>query len=96
MAGLIEKGFIDDYVMDAYGTRDFEILGAAEILWSGWEGDTDAVLMRFADGRLGWAAVQGVTVAADKVTETLRERLTAYREAIRETEALLALAGEKM
>jgi len=69
-----------------------EILGSAEILWSGWEGDTDAVLVRLPDGRLQWVVINGVDVATESVIEVLRERLDAYRRAIVETEALLNIA----
>ena len=89
-----EMRSLKDYILDAYGTDAFEIVGACALLWSGWEGDTRAVLVKLADGRRVWGVVEGVHVPADKIVPTLRSRLTAYRQAIAETEALLMIAGE--
>jgi hypothetical protein len=89
-----EKRSLADYISDAYGTEAFEIVGACFLLWCGWEGDTRAVFVRLADGRRLWGIVDGVHVPADRIVPTLRSRLTAYRQAIAETEALLMLAGE--
>ncbi|MXQ10455.1 hypothetical protein [Microvirga makkahensis] len=84
---------LDGCVQEAHGTGGYAIIGAAEILWSGWEGDTDAVLFRLVDGRKVWAALQAVHVAPDDVPTVLRQRVTAYRQAIAETESLLIIAG---
>jgi len=89
-----QKKELEDYVREAYGATDYEIIGAAEILWSGWEGDTDAVLIRLVDGRKAWAVLQAVHVASDQVPSVLRERISVYRQAIAETEALLKIGGE--
>ena len=89
-----ERRSLADYVSDAYGTTDFEIVGACTVLWSGWEGDTRAVVVGLADGRRVWGMIEGVHISADRVAQTLRERITAYRQAILETEALLMIAGE--
>ncbi|MBJ6125428.1 hypothetical protein JAO75_08385 [Microvirga sp. BT325] len=84
-----------DYVSDAYGTAEFEIVGACTVLWSGWEGDIRAVLVDLADGRRVWGMVEGVHIPADRIVPTLRQRITAYRQAVAETEALLMIAGER-
>lgn len=89
-----ERRSLADYVRDAYGTDAFEIVGACQVLWSGWEGDTWAVLVDLSDGRRVWGMVDGVHVPADRIVSTLRGRITAYRQAIHETEALLMIAGE--
>jgi hypothetical protein len=89
-----ERRSLTDYIVDAYGTSDFETVGACFILWCGWEGDSRAVLVKLSDGRQVWGMVDGVHVPADQIVPTLRSRLTAYRQAILETEALLMLAGE--
>lgn len=89
-----EKCILDRYVERAYGTMEYEILGSADMLWSGWELDTAAVLIRLRDGRKVWAILNSVDVPPSKAVETLRERLEAYRHAIEETETLLRLSGE--
>lgn len=89
-----EEDILDRYVQRAHRTMDYEILGSADMLWSGWELDTAAVLIRLRDGRKVWAILNSVDVPPSKAGETLRERLEAYRHAIEETEALLRLAGE--
>jgi hypothetical protein len=81
------------YVEDAYGTRAFAVYAACSILWTGWEGDRKAVLVQFLDGRRMLGMGEG-TVPPSEIGSTLRQRITAYRQAI-ETEALLRLAGEK-
>jgi hypothetical protein len=88
------KESLDRYVQEAWGTKDYEILGAAEMLWSGWEGDTDAILLCLADGRRVWAVMQCVTIRPDEVPDVLRERIAAYRKAIADSEVLLATAEE--
>ncbi|WP_114945902.1 hypothetical protein [Microvirga calopogonii] len=90
-----QKESLDRYVHKAYGTDDYEVLGATEMLWSGWECDTDAVLIRLADGRKAWAVMLCVNVPPKEVPDALRERIEAYRKAIADTEALLAKAEEQ-
>jgi hypothetical protein len=82
-----------DYIEDAYGTDVFEIVGACALLWSGREGDTKAALVRLPDGRPIWGMVEGVSVPPDRIAITLHQRITAYRQATAETEALLMIAG---
>jgi len=89
-----ERKAVDGYVLRKYGARDYEVLGRVPMLWTGWEADTDAVLLRLPGGRLAWYVLHCVDVPPEQVVETLRQRLVAYREAIEETEALLRLAGE--
>jgi hypothetical protein len=89
-----ERDILDCYVERAHGTAVYEILGSAAMLWSGWELDTAAVLIRLRDGRKVWAILNSVDVPPSEAAETLRERLEAYRQAIEDTETLLRLAGE--
>jgi len=83
---MVEEEFGPD------AAQGFEIIGSAPILWSGWEGDTDAVVVRLPDGNAVWMVVEGVHVGSTGVAEVLRERLDAYRKAIEDTEALLKIA----
>ena len=89
-----ERRSLAGYVQDAYGTHDFKIVGACTVLWSGWEGETRAALIELPNGRRVWGMVEGVHIPADKIAQTLSQRITAYRQAIAETEALLMIAGE--
>ncbi len=89
-----EKERLDGYVRRKYGATDYVILGSADMLWSGRELDTAAVLIRLGDGRQVWAVLASVDVSPSDVPDVLRQRLVAYRQAITETEALLRLAGE--
>jgi small nuclear ribonucleoprotein (snRNP)-like protein len=89
-----EKDILDRYVQRAHGTTAYEILGSADMLWSGWELDTAAVLIRLRDGRKVWAILNSVDVKPSQAVETLQERLEAYRHAIEETETLLRLTSE--
>lgn len=91
-----ERKAVDGYVRRAYGTEDYEVAGRAPMLWTGWETDTDAVLLRLPGGRLAWYVIQCVDVPPDAVAGTLRQRLVAYRAAIAKTEELLRLAGESV
>jgi len=72
--------------------QGFEILGSTDIMWSGWEGDTDAVIVRLPDGKVVWMVIDGVEVGSKNIVEVLRERLVAYSKVIEDTEALLRIA----
>jgi hypothetical protein len=87
------KGRLDGYVQGKYSTRDYEILGSADMLWSGWELDTAAVLIRLGDGRQVWAVLASVDVSPSDVPDVLRQRLVAYRQAITETKPCCAWPG---
>ncbi|MPR07800.1 hypothetical protein [Microvirga tunisiensis] len=46
-----EKKSLAEYVRTTYGVDEYEIVGACALLWSGWESDTVAALVRLSDGR---------------------------------------------
>ena len=52
------------------------------------------MLIRLADGRRVWAVTNGVSIHPEQVPVVLQQRISAYRWAGAETEALLAIAGE--
>lgn len=67
---------------------EIEILAATPILWSGWEGDHDAVLYRILPAGEPRLFVLGqMTLHPRDVVETLEERLAAYAKAIVDTKA---------
>jgi hypothetical protein len=76
--------------------EDIEILASCPVLWSGWECDFAVLLYRIrSTGETGLHVVGGVAGLGDKSPlEMLRERLEAYREALRGTEAFLATVAE--
>jgi hypothetical protein len=89
---MLDRQRLDLFVADAFNTTDYTILGSARMYWCGWEADTAAALIRLADGRVAWAVLDGVTIAADEVADILRGRIEIYKRAIVDTRALLALA----
>lgn len=59
-------------------------------MWSGWEGDTAAVLYRLLpDGKPSLHVFEGVHVGPDKLLEVLRSRVAAYRQVAVRTEEFL-------
>lgn len=86
-----ERKAVDGYVLRKYRTADYEVVGRVPMLWTGWEADTDACLLRLGDGRQAWFVLNCVDVPPDRVVDALRQRIEAYRQAITETEALLRL-----
>jgi hypothetical protein len=91
-----EMESLDEYVRTTYGVTDYEVIGATALLWSGWESDTMVALVRLPDGRRVWGVVDAFGVRyPDGIARMLRQRITAYRDAIAETEALLTIAGER-
>jgi hypothetical protein len=88
-----EMRSLTSYIEDAYGTRAFAAYAACPVLWSGWEGDTKAVLVQLLNGRRVLGMVEG-TVSPSEIVQTLRQRIVAYQQAIEETEAFLRFAGE--
>jgi hypothetical protein len=90
-----EKESLNEYVRTAYGADTYEIIGACALLWSGWESDTVAALVKLTDGRRVWAMVDAFGFRSpEEIPRMLRQRITAYRQAIAETEAMLMVAGE--
>jgi hypothetical protein len=89
-----EREAVNGYVSRKYATKDYEVVGRVSMLWTGWEGDTDAILLRLGDGRMAWYVLHCVDVPPAEVPAVLRQRLAAYREAITQTEELLRLSGE--
>lgn len=70
---------------------DIDIRARCPVLWSGWECDHAVLYYRIrSTGETGLHVVGGVAHPDDKgPVAMLEERLGAYREAIRETEAFL-------
>lgn len=88
------RPILDAWVEEHYGTADYEIVGSSRVLWSGWEADTDVAVIRLPDGSFKWALVDGPH-APDDVPEVLRKQLVAYRQAISNTEELLAMMSDQ-
>lgn len=74
---------------------DFTIVGRAGLLWSAWECDHEAVLVRRDSGQVHWVILGGVNVSPRNVVETLREKLVEYKRAYEGTERLLNLAEKE-
>jgi hypothetical protein len=92
---LDEKESLAEYVRTTYGVDEYEIVGACALLWSGWESDTVAALVRLSDGRRVWGIADAFGVRSPEgIPRMLRQRISAYRQSIAETEALLMIAGE--
>lgn len=72
------------------GVTDFQVLDWTEVLWSGWEGDSSAALIR-VPGQAPKVAVCAHVGSGRSPEAMLRERLVAYEEAIRDTRRLLAM-----
>lgn len=77
---------------------DIDILARCPVLWSGWECDFTALLYRLhSTGETGLHVVGGVIVdSGPGPVAMLEERLAAYREAIKETEAFLKQVKKEM
>ena len=90
-----ERQSLDEYVHKVYGT-DYQIVGAAQVLWPpapGLIAGSKAVLVALLDGRRVWGVVHGLAIPPDRIAPMMRQRVSAYRDAIAETEALLMMAG---
>ena len=70
---------------------EIEILGFVPILWPGWEGHGGVALLRLPNGSLRFYVLDDVDRGGQTVVEILRERLSAYAEAMDRTRAMLAL-----
>jgi hypothetical protein len=78
---------------EAFGTDDFEMLEIVPVLWTGWECDTHAALVRMPDGGCRLVAVDGVRMPGDgTVRGMLEARLAAYAAAASDTRRLLEIA----
>lgn len=77
-----------------YGGR-CELLAAVEVLWSNWECDSMAALIRLEDGTVKVVRPDGTAGSGPPETtmEMLEERLVEYERAISETRAFLLLAN---
>ena len=80
-------------VEDACATDQFEILDVVPVLWSGWECDSGAGLVRLPDGAVRIVFIDGVG-SPDRRTplQVLEERLKAYGEVADRTRAFIASA----
>ena len=78
---------------DTLGTEDFELVEIVPLLWTGWECDTHAALVRVPDGCCRLVAVNGVRMPGDgTVRAMLEERLAAYAAAASDTRRMLEIA----
>lgn len=83
---------VENWIENAYGQSrtDFKIVAYTEILWCGWECDFGMALVEI-DGERRTYRLAGVPHPSDKEPAAmLRERLQAYRDAIKSTEHFLA------
>lgn len=79
----------------ALETENFELIEIVPVLWSGWECDTHAVLVRMADGSCRTVVLDGVLMPGDgTVRGMLEERLRAYAAAAYETRRFMRAAEE--
>ena len=79
----------------ALDTDDFELIEIVPALWSGWECDSHAALVRMADGRCRLVVPDGVRMPGDgTVRQMLEERLRVYEAAAYETRRFLQVADE--
>lgn len=70
-----------------------ELLELVDVLWSGWECDHNAALIREADGAVRIKILSGVARLDDvEPFDMLEERIGAYQEAIEETRRFLGIA----
>lgn len=66
------------------------VLNVVEILWSGWEMDSKAILVRRPDGGPDAFVLDAVKVPGDEdLREMLRQRIIAYTRAAHATRHLL-------
>lgn len=80
---------LKDRIQDIYGNVPFEVVDWCPVLWTGWECDSTAVLVKYEDGSHQLLIADAVGVPYD-VVEALQERLTTYKEIGKRTEQLLA------
>jgi len=79
------KRMLDDRVKEGFDTSDYEVLDWTQVLHSGWEGDSVAVLIRLPDG--GKAIVFADASGVAQID--LEERIVVYEAAIASTRAFL-------
>lgn len=97
MSGDAGRDRISEALKRKHGGLEIEILARCDVLWSGWECDHGVVLCRVTStGEVGLNVEGGVAHPGDRgPVAMLEERLGAYRLAIEETEALLAMAKKE-
>ncbi|MBZ9798730.1 hypothetical protein [Mesorhizobium sp. ES1-4] len=87
---LSQLRLLGDEIRDRYGDVSYEPLAAVSVLWSGWECDSVATLVRLSDGRREIVFVDGTGMPGGLGPEALlEERIVAYETAIRKTRAFL-------
>lgn len=70
------------YDPDLPENAKFEVLGYTPILWSGWEGDSGAVLFRILpDGEPQLHVLDGVHVTSETLLKALDDRIEVYEKA---------------
>ncbi|MER8573344.1 hypothetical protein NKG99_14460 [Mesorhizobium sp. M1409] len=85
-----------DEIRDRFGRVGYEPLAAVSVLWSGWECDSIAVLVRLEDDSRKIVFVDGTPGGGLTPEALLEERIAAYETAIEETRAFLRKArGEE-
>ena len=86
-----------DEMLDRFGDVGYEPLAAVSVLWSGWECDSVAVLVRLAYGSRKIVFLDGTGMPGGLTPEALlEERIAAYESAIQKTRAFLQKArGEE-
>jgi hypothetical protein len=96
---MTDDGFLESikrrlsYEPDLPEGAEFEVLAYTPMLWSGWEGDSAAVLYRILpDGDPQLYVLDGVHTPPDRLLETLRERLVAYEKAAADTRRFIEKA----
>lgn len=79
------RKMLDERVKEAFDTAEYEILDWTQVLHSGWEGDSVAVLVRLPDGskEIVFPDVTGL----GKID--LEQQIAAYEAAIINTRAFL-------
>lgn len=74
-----------------------ELLELVDVLWSGWECDHNAALIREADGTVRIKILAGVSHPGDKgPVAMLEERVAAYERVAAETRRFLEIAQAQM
>ena len=85
-----------DEMQDRFGQLGYEPEAAVAVLWSGWECDSVAVLVRLADGSRKIVFIDGTGMPGGLTPEgLLEERIAAYESAIEKTRAFLRKARGK-
>lgn len=85
-------------VWEDWAGGKIEVLDVVEVLWSGWECDSLAALVRLPSGECRTVFVDGTVFPGDQRSplELLEDRIAAYERAVAETKRFLDSAREAM